>query len=234
MGDDSDKSDSMGDEIDKSDSMKDDSDRSDSMGEDCGEDYVEDLADWIDWMEPVHLRYTDEDDVDGTRFYPFIRRREDEERISPEEEYLLMKKQVEESKGFDIDFTKFRCLFNYTPVDLDLENQFVFEPETTRGLLNRLSQTSLEKFNEKYTSNYEFVKVIKANYHFCAGIMFFITFQGKLLSDSKLFQAKLRFCGRLTGFISCELKPDKNAHYIEALEKEDPKKPRLTLEPSYV
>ncbi|KAG7573967.1 Cystatin-related plant [Arabidopsis suecica] len=193
-----------------SDSMGDDSDESDSMGD----DYVCDLPDWRTTLEPVHMKYTDEDDVDGTRYYPCIRRREDEEpKISPEDECLLMEKQVEESKGFDIDFAKFRCVFNYKPVDLDLENQFVLEPETTRGLIDMLSKKSLKRFNKTNSTNHEFVKVIKANYHFSAGIMFYITFQGKLLSDddSKLFQAKIRSCGSSTDIILCELKPEKNS-----------------------
>ncbi|KAG7569513.1 Cystatin-related plant [Arabidopsis thaliana x Arabidopsis arenosa] len=232
MGDDSDRCDSMGDDGDRCDSVGDDSDKSDSMGE----DYVYDSEDWRTTLEAVDLEYTEEDNLDGTRYYPSIRRRADEEKISPEDEYLHMKKQVAESKGFDIDFTKFRCVFNYKLADLDLENQFVYEPETTRGLLDRLSRNSLKRFNKTNSTNYEFVKVIKANYHLTAGIMFFITFEGKLLNedDSKLFQAKIRYCGRTIDIVSCELKPEKKVHSIEAPDKEHPKKPRLTLEPSYV
>ncbi|XP_010507596.1 PREDICTED: uncharacterized protein LOC104784239 [Camelina sativa] len=201
------------------------------MGDNSG--YGHDLPDWRTTLETVYVKYADEDDyedVSGTkRYYPHIRRPKDEEpKISPEEECLLMEKQVEESKGFDIDFAKFCCRFNYLPVDFDAHNAFVLEPETTRELLDRLSLKSLERFNEINSTKYEFVKVIKANYHLSAGMMFYITFQAKLFSDddSKEFQAKVCHLNDNPDFISCELKPEKRAP-----EKEDPKKPRLTHEP---
>ncbi|XP_010505330.1 PREDICTED: uncharacterized protein LOC104782167 [Camelina sativa] len=196
-------------------------------------DYVgvgTDLPDWRNIVIPVELRYKDDGDVPGEHYYPHIRRPKDEDStISAEDEYLLMKKQVQDSKGFDIDFTKFRCIFNYKPVNLD-DNQYALEPETTREFMARLSMESLEGFNEINSTNYVFVKVIKANFHFSAGIMFYITFQGKLLSDYvlKQFQTKvICYCAE-PDFISCELKPEKRVHSIEAADKEDPKKPRLT------
>ncbi|EOA28862.1 hypothetical protein CARUB_v10025106mg [Capsella rubella] len=169
-----------------------------------------DFPDWRTIVHPVHLRYKDEDE-DGPRFYPHIRRSADEEKISAEEEYRIMVAQVKESKGFDIDFTKFRCVFNYEPLDLDDEDMVGGPggPETTREFIDRMCRESLEIFNETNSTEYEFVKFIKANHHFAAGIMFLVTFQGKLLSDdvSKQFQAKFCLCASLVDFFSCELRP---------------------------
>ncbi|EOA27981.1 hypothetical protein CARUB_v10024154mg, partial [Capsella rubella] len=171
------------------------------------------FGDWRTMVLPVHLEYTDEDDEDedGPSFYPHIRRSVDEEKISAEEEYRIMAEQVKESKGFDIDFTKFRCVFNYVPLDLDYDGVVGGPggPETTREFMDRMCRESLEIFNQRDSTEYEFVKFIKANHHFAAGIMFLVTFEGKLLSDdvSKQFQAKFCVCDTLVDLISCELKP---------------------------
>lgn len=69
------------------------------------------------------------------------------------------------------------------------------EPETTRELMDRLSRESLEGYNEKEATNYEFVKVTKANYYDTAtcATVYFITYQGKASSDDepKDFRAKV-------------------------------------------
>ncbi|EFH64433.1 hypothetical protein ARALYDRAFT_338391 [Arabidopsis lyrata subsp. lyrata] len=59
--------------------------------------------------------------------HPYITRTEkDEPQYTIEQELYMMEEQIEESEGFDIDFTLFRCLFNYYPVDLNA-NRFVEE-----------------------------------------------------------------------------------------------------------
>jgi len=78
--------------------------------------------------------------------------------------------------------------------------------------MDRLCRKSLEHFNEIHSLKYEFVRFIKANHHVSAGMMYFITFEGKLLSDdddSKQFQAKLCYCAGTPEIISCELKPQR-------------------------
>ncbi|XP_010513319.1 PREDICTED: uncharacterized protein LOC104789293 [Camelina sativa] len=98
---------------------------------------------------PAYLKYvpgTEPEDV----YIPYIRRGENEEaNLSPEEEERIIKEQVIESEGFDIDFKQFRCLFNYRPLNFDDNNEYVMEPETTRELMYRLSPESLERYNER-------------------------------------------------------------------------------------
>ncbi|ESQ29057.1 hypothetical protein EUTSA_v10024042mg, partial [Eutrema salsugineum] len=87
------------------------------------------------------------------------------------------------------------AFFNYRPLNLDDNSRFVLvPPETTRELMDRLSRGSLERYNETMGTKFEFVKVVRANFHTTGSpaIMYFITFQGKEPSDDepKLFQAK--------------------------------------------
>ncbi|KAL0703326.1 hypothetical protein Bca4012_069751 [Brassica carinata] len=148
-----------------------------------------------------------------------------------DQEYDLMAKQVTETQGFDMDFSQFRYDFNYRPVDFD-DNSLVIDGETMRDLLNRLSRKSLEQFNQDKETKYEFVEVIKANYHMAgAGIMFFITFQAKEVfsSSGHVFQAKSHYSYFSPNkYITCDLKapPEQKVHPIDSTEKEFAKKPR--------
>ncbi|KAJ4872043.1 hypothetical protein Rs2_46319 [Raphanus sativus] len=160
--------------------------------------------------------------------------------LTMDEEYRLMKKQVEETEGFDMDFSQFRYAFNYKPVDFDDNKLPILDDgETIRELLDRLSRKSLELYNikETKTSSYGlFVEVSKANYHMAgAGVMFFITFLAKQDSsdnEPKTFQAKVHFsCVDHNKYLTCDLKPPpKNVHSNDTADKEDAKKPRLTQE----
>ncbi|KAJ0245061.1 hypothetical protein HA466_0185540 [Hirschfeldia incana] len=162
------------------------------------------------------------------------------ESLTMDEEYHLMKKQVEETEGFDMDFSQFRYAFNYKPVDFD-SNKLVMDGETVRELLDRLSRKSLEIYNKETKTSYGFVEVIKANYHMAgAGVMFFTTFLAKEEdSDDEpktFFQAKVHYSVVDDNkYLSCDLKPPpppptKNVHSIDTADKEDAKKPRLTQE----
>ncbi|KAF2549342.1 hypothetical protein F2Q70_00019409 [Brassica cretica] len=155
-----------------------------------------------------------------------------------DQEYDLMAKQVTETQGFDMDFSQFRYDFNYRPVDFD-DNSLVIDGETMRDLLNRLSRKSLDQYNQDKETKYEFVEVIKANYHMAgAGMMFFITFQAKEVFSSsghvpKTFQAKSHYSYFSPNkYITCDLQapPEQKVHPIDSTEKEFAKKPRLTQE----
>ncbi|XP_023643219.1 LOW QUALITY PROTEIN: uncharacterized protein LOC17895070 [Capsella rubella] len=114
------------------------------------------------------------------------------------------------ARGFDIDFTQFRSVFNYRPVNLDC-NEYAMEPETTRELLKRLSKNSLKKYNNEWFTKYEFLKVVKANYYMCSGVMFFITFEVRDPYDNlpKLFQTRVRdYFGVKEFHILCRPKPN--------------------------
>ncbi|CAN6876976.1 unnamed protein product [Brassica oleracea] len=89
------------------------------------------------------------------------------------------------------------------------DNSLVIDGETMRDLLNRLSRKSLEQFNQDKETKYEFVEVIKANYHMAgAGIMFFITFLAKEVfsSSGHVFQAKSHYSYFSPNkYITCDL-----------------------------
>ncbi|XP_010469708.1 PREDICTED: uncharacterized protein LOC104749724 [Camelina sativa] len=174
----------------------------------------DDLPEWTIMEIPAYLKYvpgTEPEDV----YIPYIRRGENEEpNLSPKEEERIIKEQVIESEGFDIDFKQFRCLFNYRPLNFDDNNEYVMEPETTRELMNRLSRESLERYNEKKDTKYEFVEAIKANFYAtgAASVMYFITFEGMDPSNGqpKHFRARVCYyyhCPPL--YISCYPTPEK-------------------------
>ncbi|XP_010419477.1 PREDICTED: UPF0725 protein At4g29550-like [Camelina sativa] len=146
---------------------------------------------WVKWLEMAFLLWKP-----GGRGYerpPYMTRTEkDEPKFTPEEELEIMSKEVKESDGFDIDFRSFRCVFNYHPAILD-SHQFVDESETTGDLLKRLALKSLDDHNKQNDTRFEFIKIVKANFHFAAAIMFLITFQVKDPYDDKikLFQTRV-------------------------------------------
>ncbi|EFH62686.1 predicted protein [Arabidopsis lyrata subsp. lyrata] len=146
---------------------------------DSGGAMSDDLPEWTIMEIPAYLKHLPgSEPVDAYILY--IRRGENEEpNLSPEEEEQLIKEQVFESDGFDIDFKQFRCLFNYLPLNFDDNNEYVMEPETTRELMERLSRKSLERYNERKDTKYEFGKAIKANFYptWAASVMYFITFE---------------------------------------------------------
>ncbi|VVA93894.1 unnamed protein product [Arabis nemorensis] len=78
-----------------------------------------------------------------------------------EQEIALMNGQILATEGFDIDYTQFRCLFNYHSVDFNAK-EFVEEPETNLDLLNRLCHESLDDYNQE---NYSFF--YESNFVFC-------------------------------------------------------------------
>ncbi|XP_010502213.1 PREDICTED: uncharacterized protein LOC104779547 [Camelina sativa] len=199
---------------------------------------ADDFPDWtIEDVSP-YMKY-EAGSVPEYAFIPCIRRGVDEEpHLTPDEELRLMTKQVAETQGFDMDFKQFRCIFNYLPLDFN-DNDFVMEPETPRELMDRLSLGALAGYNDERNTRYEFVKVIKANLYTTAttAVMYFITFEGKGPSydQPRGFRAKVcYFYHEPPKYISCDLIPEKKVHSIDAAEKEDAKKPRLTEELSTV
>ncbi|XP_013627107.1 PREDICTED: uncharacterized protein LOC106333173 isoform X3 [Brassica oleracea var. oleracea] len=124
-----------------------------------------------------------------------------------------MREQVNQSDGFDIDFDYYRCVFNYHRAYLDdIEfGEFGNEPETTGDFLTRLAQKSLEDHNVKEKREFEFVRVVKSNFHFSAGLMFLITFEVIDPYDGKTkpFQARVRYLNdTFTEYIFCRPKPN--------------------------
>ncbi|CAA7022818.1 unnamed protein product [Microthlaspi erraticum] len=191
------------------------------------------------WLEPACLLWQS-----GGRGYerpPYMTRTdEDEPHYTAEQELAYMQKQVNESDGFDIDYTLNRCVFNYHPAMLD-SHMFVDKPKTTEDLLKRLSQKSLDDYNETNKTRFEFVKVVKANFHWATAIMHLITFEVKDPFDDKikLFQAKVRHAqGVVEEYVFCRPKPNQIVECVgnvkkdvdedvdKDVEKEDTKKPR--------
>ncbi|KFK40540.1 hypothetical protein AALP_AA2G009000 [Arabis alpina] len=163
---------------------------------------------WREWLEPAYLlrKYNEK------RYQrpPYMTRAVDDDEFTPEEECAMIDEQVNKSDGFDIDFSLFRCVFNYHSAILD-SHQFVDEPETTEDLLNRLSRGSLDKHNKDNGTKFEFVKVVRANYHFSGAITYLITFQVKDPYDGliKNFQARVRYSKIvMPEYILCRPEPD--------------------------
>ncbi|KAG2333248.1 hypothetical protein Bca52824_004428 [Brassica carinata] len=127
-----------------------------------------------------------------------------------QEERKLINKQIRKSQGFDVDFSKFRCLFNFYPSFLD-ENHSTLIRETDRQFFGRLAQESLADYNYRERTSFEFVEVEKANLYRNKGYIYFITFVAKDSRDrTKVFQAKV--CNVLCREIEhsfCRLKPGK-------------------------
>ncbi|XP_020889591.1 uncharacterized protein LOC9322489 isoform X1 [Arabidopsis lyrata subsp. lyrata] len=148
---------------------------------------------------------------------PHIRRDENKEpKYTTQQECVMMRRQVRKSKGFDIDFTQFRSVFNYRPVNFDCK-EYSLAPETTRGLLERLSRNSLKNYNKEWFTEYEFLNVVKANSYMCSGIMFFITFEVRDPYDNlaKLFQARVRYYYDVTDdYILCRPKPNQKVKCV--------------------
>ncbi|CAH8313013.1 unnamed protein product [Eruca vesicaria subsp. sativa] len=190
------------------------------VGEECDAWgwYLEDVyflrkRDDPDWVRPKHII---ENEKNKTL------------QLTPIQEYELINAQIEASEGFDVDWTKARCLYSYHPVEFD-EDAFVEKPETNLDLVNMLCDKSIGYYNKENNTAYEFVKALYANFHASVGIMFLITFQVKDPSDNNLvkdFQARVfySFCSK-SQFILCRPKQ----HQPDSLEvaQNDPKKPRL-------
>ncbi|XP_013710620.1 uncharacterized protein LOC106414526 [Brassica napus] len=144
----------------------------------------------------------------------------------PKQECDLINGQIQASEGFDVDWTKARCLYNYHPVEFD-DDEFVEEPETNLDLLNRLCEKSIGHYNQENKTAYELVKPLYANFHGTIGIMFLITFQVKdpVENLTKDFQARIHYsyCSK-SQFIMCRPKH----HQADSLgvAENDPKKPK--------
>ncbi|KAF8097328.1 hypothetical protein N665_0291s0036 [Sinapis alba] len=188
------------------------------VGEECdaGGWYLEDVyflhkRDEPDWVRPKHVI---ENEKNKTL------------QLTPIQEYELINAQVLASEGFDVDWTKARCLYSYHPVDFHDDN-FVDEPETNLDLVNMLCDKSIGYYNLENNTSYEFVKALYANFHASTGIMFLMTFQVKDNNNNlvKDFQARVfySFCSK-SQFILCR---PKHPHQPDEVAQNDPKKPRL-------
>ncbi|XP_013626638.1 PREDICTED: uncharacterized protein LOC106332709 isoform X2 [Brassica oleracea var. oleracea] len=144
-----------------------------------------------------------------------IRGKEDStsQKYTDQEERSLINEQIScfyfcLNKGFDVDFSMFRCLFNFYPLFLD-ENNSTLIRETDRQFFGRLAQESIAAYNIREGTSFEFVEVEKANLYRNKGYIYFITFVAKDLCDqTKVFQAKVCnvFCREIEHSF-CRLKP---------------------------
>ncbi|KAF3507046.1 hypothetical protein F2Q69_00001108 [Brassica cretica] len=126
-----------------------------------------------------------------------IRGKEDDTspKYTDQEERNLINKQIRKSQGFDVDFSKFRCLFDFYPSFLDECHSTVIT-ETDRQFFGRLAQESV--------ADYKFTTLERNK-----GYIYFITFVAKDPCDqTKVFQAMV--CNVLCREIEhsfCRLKP---------------------------
>uniref|UniRef100_M4CRK5 Cystatin domain-containing protein n=1 Tax=Brassica campestris TaxID=3711 RepID=M4CRK5_BRACM len=129
-------------------------------------------------------------------------------KYTDQEERNLINKQIRKSQGFDVDFYKFRCLFDFYPSFLD-ECHSTLITETDRQFFGRLAQDSIADYNVREGTSFEFVEVEKANLYRNKGYIYFITFVAKDSCDkTKVFQAKVCnvFCREIEHSF-CRLKP---------------------------
>uniref|UniRef100_A0A1J3CFM3 Cystatin domain-containing protein n=1 Tax=Noccaea caerulescens TaxID=107243 RepID=A0A1J3CFM3_NOCCA len=176
---------------------------------------------WQRWLEPAFLLWEPGDRHYERHSYT-TRTEKDEPLYTPEEELANMENEVNNSDGFDINFKLYRCIFNYHLANLN-SHDFVDKPDTLRDSLERLSQHSLDDYNKRNETKFEFVKVEKANFHVAAGIMFLITFDVKDPYDGiiKPFQARVRHLkNTFTEYIFCRPKPNHEVEYFGTV-KED-------------
>ncbi|KAJ4907766.1 hypothetical protein Rs2_11424 [Raphanus sativus] len=152
-------------------------------------------------------------------------------KYTDQEERNLINKQIRKSQGFDVDFSKFQCLFNFYPSFLD-ENHSTLIKETDRQFFGRLAQESIADYNIRKGTRFEFVEVEKANVYSNSGFIYFITFVAKDPCDqSKVFQAKVInvFCREIVHSF-CRLKPRQQVECDEA--RRVVKKPRYNTRSS--
>nr|VDD58397.1 unnamed protein product [Brassica oleracea] len=126
------------------------------MGEKCDA--------WCWYLEDVFLLHTP-DEPDWVRPNHVIENEKNKAlQLTPKQECDLINGQIQASEGFDADWTKARCLYNYHPVEFD-DDEFVEEPETNLDLLNRLCEKSIGHYNQENKTAYELVKPLYANFH---------------------------------------------------------------------
>ncbi|CAA0310447.1 Cystatin-related plant [Arabidopsis thaliana x Arabidopsis arenosa] len=179
---------------------------------------------WNAWLEDAYLLCTPED-PECLKHHYITRTEKDEPQYTVDEEIALMNEQITKSEGFDIDFSLFRCLFNYHLVDPDDYDFLDDESEETNGdFMKRFSQESLKRYNDECgTNKYEFHEVVKANFHGSCGYMFLITFQVFDPSDDqeKTFQARIRYTTHYpTEFVFCRPKPNPEVDSHETAEED--------------
>ncbi|KAG7600116.1 Cystatin-related plant [Arabidopsis suecica] len=110
------------------------------------------------------------------------------------EDERLVKEELNRSGDYDFDTTKQRRFVIRYPVNFE-DSDVVDEPDTDGDLVHRLSKIALQKHNEYNLTNLEFVRAVKANRHYGAGFIFYITFEAKD-NDSHIiipFQATVRY-----------------------------------------
>ncbi|XP_033144594.1 uncharacterized protein LOC103856786 isoform X3 [Brassica rapa] len=147
-------------------------------------------------------------------------------KYTDQEERNLINKQIRKSQGFDVDFSMFRCLFNFYPSSLD-ESHSTLIRETDRIFFGRLAQESIADYNINEGTSFDFLEVEKANLYRSKGYIYFITFVAKdPCHQTKVFQAKVCnvFCREIEHSF-CRLKPGQQVECDED-SKRVVKKPR--------
>ncbi|KAH0884257.1 hypothetical protein HID58_060353 [Brassica napus] len=116
------------------------------MGQECDA--------WCWYLEDVYLLHTPHE-PDWVRPKHVLENEKDKTlQLTPNQEYDLINGQIQASEGFDVDWTKARCLYTYHPVEFD-DDDFVDEPgaetnpETNLDLLNRLCEKSIGHYNQE-------------------------------------------------------------------------------------
>ncbi|KAF3573818.1 hypothetical protein F2Q69_00062841 [Brassica cretica] len=118
---------------------------------------------WCWYLEDVFLLHTP-DEPDWVRPNHVIENEKNKAlQLTPKQECNLINGQIQASEGFDVDWTKARCLYNYHPVEFD-DDDFVEEPETNLDLLNRGSARNQLDPVENLTKDFQ----ARIHYSYCS------------------------------------------------------------------
>ncbi|CAH2048118.1 unnamed protein product [Thlaspi arvense] len=172
-------------------------------------DECEVLSGWRSWVEHAYV-VKPAGDPECLKHHYIPKPEDNIPHLTQDEEIKEINRQIRESEGFDIDFSKFRCLFNYHLVDPD-DHDFLDEPGTNEVLMRILTKESVKQYNKEKGTRIQFLEVEKANYYFCNGYMFLITFKvfDHTDKEKKTYQARIHYSTHYpTEYVFVRPKPD--------------------------
>ncbi|MED6111285.1 hypothetical protein PIB30_051101 [Stylosanthes scabra] len=105
-----------------------------------------------------------------------------------DEELREYKKYAKASQGFDVPKFKGKLVGMIVPYNLN---------EITTPILTDFSKQALRFYNNKNSTGFEFVKVVKATYRLVAGRIYYITFEALSSNVPATFRAREACPGKI-------------------------------------
>ncbi|KAI8001366.1 UPF0725 protein [Camellia lanceoleosa] len=125
-----------------------------------------------------------DDDDNKVKLFPFKGFEIEQQFEMTREDNLRYNKQVKESGGFDVEAFHPCSYCVIRPLKLN---------KRLRKKLERYSKRAIAEFNLKNSTNFQFVKVHKANARVVSGLVYYITFAAKdpAATEFEIFQVSL-------------------------------------------